>query len=121
MQAPSSLISLLLLIACVSYRVSPSSLPDDDATRRLEADLFDVLNAAEGEEVLEAKEGMEEEEDEIVGEPNEATRQGGVLMPAGWRRLRQSIRRRIRRIFRKPRQICFPYCPKGPKKGRGDF
>ncbi|KAL5963895.1 hypothetical protein TSMEX_008359 [Taenia solium] len=121
MQAPSSLISLLLLIACVSYRVSPSLVPDGDATRRLEADLFDVLNSPEGEEVFEAKEGMEEEEDEVVEEPNESTRQGGVLMPAGWRRLRRSIRRRIRRIFRKPRRICFPYCPKGPKKGRGDF
>ncbi|KAH9285101.1 hypothetical protein ECG_03046 [Echinococcus granulosus] len=118
MRSHSILVYLLLLLAFASHRAAATVVTDIETARKLEADLFEVPDHTEGEEVTEEMENMEEEGEELAEGPDETDRQGSVLMSAGWRRIRRSIRRRIRSIFRKPRRICFPYCPKGPKKGR---
>ncbi|CDI98327.1 expressed conserved protein [Echinococcus multilocularis] len=112
------LLLLIFLLAFASHRAAAAVVPDSEVARKLEADLFEVPDHAEGEEVTEEMENLEEEGEELAEGPDETDRQGSVLISAGWRRIRRSIRRRIRNIFRKPRRICFPYCPKGPKKGR---
>ena len=110
---------------------------DDEWARKLEADLFhprqlspqvrrmdgevdvdevedtgeEEVEEMEENDVLEGTERKAESDDAGKMDPAES-----VLMPAGWRRIRNRIRVRIRSPFRKPRRICFPYCPRIPRR-----
>ncbi|VDD75165.1 unnamed protein product [Mesocestoides corti] len=64
--------------------------------------------------VLEVLEGDADDTVEEIEKYGDVETQD-VLAPSGWRRLRRRISGGLRRIFRKPRRICFPYCPTGPR------
>ena len=105
------ILALALINVCFSV-----ILVNDESARQLEADLFREPHSPQRME--QDEEGLEEDEDKKteLGEFDEVHQKERILTPAGWGRIRRRIRRGLRRVFRKPKEICIPSCSRTGKR-----